>query len=153
MSLHSADPGDFFAASAPATTPLRQFGAYALIADDAGNLLTVEAANGRTYLPGGRIEPGETAREALVREIAEECGWAAAVLAPICRSVQTIMAGAVVLKASHWRARLAKPLGTAAEHRLVWLPPGGAMERLHRASDRHAVQMMRDAARVEAVKG
>lgn len=31
-------------------------------------------SRGRWSLPGGRVEPGETAREALVREMAEETG-------------------------------------------------------------------------------
>jgi ADP-ribose pyrophosphatase YjhB (NUDIX family) len=45
---------------------------------DAGNLLLVkrdrEPARGRWSLPGGRVEAGETLREAVVREVREECG-------------------------------------------------------------------------------
>ncbi len=36
-------------------------------------------SRGRWSLPGGRVEPGETAREALVREMAEETGLAVTV--------------------------------------------------------------------------
>src|SRR5215217_4759511 len=44
--------------------------------DDEGRLLLVQRANepgrGLWSVPGGRVEPGETARDAVVREVAEE---------------------------------------------------------------------------------
>src|SRR5580658_10947123 len=50
----------------------------AVIRDDAGRLLLIkrghEPGAGLWSLPGGRIEPGETDAEALVREMAEETG-------------------------------------------------------------------------------
>ncbi len=46
--------------------------------DDAGRLLLIRRGNepgrGLWSIPGGRIEPGETDAEALVREMAEETG-------------------------------------------------------------------------------
>lgn len=46
--------------------------------DDAGRLLLVQRGNepgrGLWSVPGGRVEPGETDAEALVREMAEETG-------------------------------------------------------------------------------
>ena len=57
---------------ATAAIPRSQSGAYAVVQDREGKLLTVVVESGRFYLPGGRLEPGETARRALVREIAEE---------------------------------------------------------------------------------
>jgi 8-oxo-dGTP pyrophosphatase MutT (NUDIX family) len=121
--------------------PLLQAGAYAVIEDSDGRVLTVEARNGRTYLPGGRIESGETPRRALVREIGEECGWCARVVTLLGRTVETIMDGAVTLQASHWRAELARPAANAAEHRLVWMDPAVALDRLHRDGDRKALLM------------
>jgi len=49
-----------------------------VVRDDAGRLLLVrrgrEPGRGLWSLPGGRVEPGETAAEAVVREVREETG-------------------------------------------------------------------------------
>ena len=126
----------------PAAAPLprAQSGAYAIIQDRDGRLLTIVAENGRTYLPGGRLEPGETARRALVREIAEECGWAATVEARVASARQCILDDSVDLDATFWRARLMSPLATPAEHDLLWLDPAEALPLLHRDCDRQAVR-------------
>jgi 8-oxo-dGTP diphosphatase len=50
----------------------------AVVRDDRERLLLVrrghEPGLGRWSLPGGRVEPGESARQALVREVEEETG-------------------------------------------------------------------------------
>ena len=54
--------------------------AGAVVFDDAARLLLVKRANppaqGLWSLPGGRLEPGESAEDAVVREVAEETGLA-----------------------------------------------------------------------------
>jgi 8-oxo-dGTP diphosphatase len=51
--------------------------AGALFADNAGRVLLVEPTYKSTWeIPGGRVEPGETPREACVRELQEELGAA-----------------------------------------------------------------------------
>jgi len=116
-----------------------QQGAYAVIFDSSGRVLVVRTSNGHCYLPGGRIEPGETPAAAVAREIGEECGWAAELLAPICRRHQPIFGGAVSLDALHWRARLTRPLASIPEHELLWLSPAEAARCLHRSADRAAL--------------
>lgn len=53
-------------------------GAGAVVQDDDGRLLVVcrgrSPARGRWSLPGGRVEAGERAADAAVREVAEETG-------------------------------------------------------------------------------
>lgn len=60
-------------------------GAVAL--DGEGRLLLVRRANppaqGRWSLPGGRVEPGESHEAAVVREVAEETGLRARVIAEV----------------------------------------------------------------------
>ena len=50
----------------------------AIITDAAGRLLLIQRGHapeaGRWSLPGGRVEPGESDEQALVREVAEETG-------------------------------------------------------------------------------
>ena len=50
----------------------------AIVRDQAGRLLLIQRGHdpeaGRWSLPGGRIEPGESDRQALVREMLEETG-------------------------------------------------------------------------------
>jgi len=123
-----------------ATPAPAQAGAYAVILDDRGRVLTVRPGNGRCYLPGGRIEPGETPRQALAREIAEECGWSAAILSPLRQCTQPILGGQVLLRAGHWRARLVEELAGSPECRPEWLDIPAALQRLHREADRAALR-------------
>lgn len=53
-----------------------QFGCSAMILDPSGAkvLLTRRADNGRWCLPGGRMDPGESAAETCIREVREETG-------------------------------------------------------------------------------
>lgn len=53
-------------------------GAYAILLDAGGRLLVVEE-DGRLYLPGGGLDPGESAEEALHREFLEEAGYTVAI--------------------------------------------------------------------------
>ncbi|SDQ17612.1 NUDIX hydrolase N-terminal domain-containing protein [Halopelagius longus] len=50
-------------------------GAVAVVEDDEGRVLAMERANnGRWALPGGYVDPNESAEEAAVREVREETG-------------------------------------------------------------------------------
>jgi 8-oxo-dGTP pyrophosphatase MutT (NUDIX family) len=67
--------------AAPDPKRLRRTAACAIVLDDRGRvLLHRRTDNGRWALPGGAIETGETAHEAVVREVREETGFAVEVL-------------------------------------------------------------------------
>ena len=119
-----------------------QSGAYALIRDAEGRVLLVRAANGRFYLPGGRIEPSEIAEEALAREVAEECGCSIRLLAPLGEALQPIFEGSVMLRANYWQAEISGLLHEEPEHQLLWTPRAEAVSRLHRAADVDALSSL-----------
>lgn len=131
---------DRFTTYSRARAPERQRGAYGVVMDGDGRVLVVKAGNGRSYLPGGRIERGETPAEALAREIGEECGWSAEVRTRICEDEQPIFGGAVTLSATYWEARLTQPLDVSPEHSFRWIDPAEALRCLHRRSDREALR-------------
>jgi 8-oxo-dGTP pyrophosphatase MutT (NUDIX family) len=57
------------------TSPDRIVVAGVCLRDDAGRVLSVRKAGTRRFmLPGGKLEPGESAAEAAVREVREEIG-------------------------------------------------------------------------------
>jgi 8-oxo-dGTP diphosphatase len=72
----------------------------AVIKDDRGRLLLIKRGHapgaGLWSLPGGRIEPGETDTEALVREMREETGLVIEA-GPLIGSVRRPAAGGAVL--------------------------------------------------------
>ena len=58
-------------------------GAGGVVFDEAGRVLLIRDRNGFWVFPKGHIDPGETPEEAEVREVLEEAGVRARVLAPL----------------------------------------------------------------------
>ncbi len=83
----------------------------AVVHDEAGRLLLIRRGHapsaGLWSVPGGRVEPGETEAEAVVREVAEETG-----LRVVPRSVVgrvRIPGDGVVFTVTDWLCTLAEP--------------------------------------------
>lgn len=58
-----------------AVMKVQRAGAYAVVRDERGLLLTRLTRTGRWTLPGGGIDPGEQPADALIREVFEETGF------------------------------------------------------------------------------
>ncbi|MEM7644291.1 MAG: NUDIX hydrolase [Pseudomonadota bacterium] len=122
----------------------RRPGAYAILVRDGRVLLTEQTTPDlrEIQLPGGGIDPGESARPALAREVLEETGWT-------CRVGRRVGAfrhftwmpeyGLHAEKVCHvYLARPGLRLGPPREagHRAVWLPGVEAVRALESPGNR-----------------
>ncbi len=102
----------------------------AIITDRAGRLLLIkrghEPETGRWSLPGGRVEPGETDQQAVVREVREETGLEVSCGA-LVGAVQRPRPGGGVLEIRDYAATVTggelRPGDDAADAR--WVSPAG----------------------------
>jgi ADP-ribose pyrophosphatase YjhB (NUDIX family) len=100
----------------------------AVIKDSSGRLLLIkrghEPGAGLWSLPGGRVEPGETDAQALVREMREETGLTVRA-GPLLGSVRRPWPGGAVIEIRDYAATVTggslRPGDDAADAR--WVPP------------------------------
>ena len=120
-------------------------GAYAILPRDGQLLLTVQMAETGpdVQLPGGGIDPRETAVTALHREILEETGWRVATprrLGVFRRFVFMPEYDMWAEKICHiYVARPTRQVGPPVEpdHHVLWADPTAATRLLGNAGDRH----------------
>jgi 8-oxo-dGTP diphosphatase len=120
-------------------------GAYALITDSR-ELVGVIRSKGGYFLPGGGIEAGETAEDALIRELREELGWTARILARIGEAMQYLVAegeGYFAVRGTFFRVCLLERVTKGEPNcELEWLSASDAIQRLRRRSDAWAVMQI-----------
>ena len=104
-----------------------------------------DAGGGRTDLPGGGIDPGETAEQAAARECGEEAGLAVEIGEPVTRADHYFVnehGEAKNTRGRFFAARVVRPapeLKIEADHTLEWVDPYAALLRLDRESHVWAV--------------
>ena len=121
--------------------------AYVLVRDLRHRVATVQTPRG-VFLPGGGINPGESAKEAAAREAREECGFEIRLDGEIGVADEYLyaeMESTFFLKrSSFFRASLtASGLPSESDHELVWLPQGEAESALTPDSHRWALMCER----------
>lgn len=110
---------------------------YALLLDEQGCLAVVEAPEG-FFLPGGGIEAGESAQEAVLREIGEETGQGAHLLWHLAEADQYI--DTWLKRSSFYLAELDPEPEAQGEFLVHWLIPEQAQARLTYESHRWMVE-------------
>lgn len=129
----------------------RQHSAGGVVVRD-GEMLLIATGGGRRWqLPKGRIEPGESPEQAAVREVREETGITAKVVAPLAgvdywfaegsakrirKHVDFFLLGYIEGSEANFDAR------EVDEAR--WFPSGEAVERLTHASERRVALEARE---------
>jgi 8-oxo-dGTP pyrophosphatase MutT (NUDIX family) len=120
--------------------------AAAILAE--GRLLLVSklAAPDVYYLPGGKLEEGEEARAALVRELAEELGVAPRSLSPFGEVTEIAALERVPMRMTVFLADLEDaPVARSEIAHLAWFDPAATFPgRIAPAVEKHVIPRLQD---------
>ena len=122
---------------------------------DKGRLLLVSklAAPDVYYLPGGKLEEGEEATAALVRELAEELGVVPTSLTPFAEVTEMAALERVPMQMTVFLAEIEGiPLARNEIAELAWLDPTGAFAgKLAPAVEKHVVPRLQERGLLAAI--
>lgn len=135
----------------PRPTVERQHSAGGVVVRDGAMLLIATAGGRRWQLPKGRIEPGESPEQAAVREVREETGVTARVVAPLAGIDYWFADGSSKRIRKHVDFFLLgyvegseSDFDPSEVDEARWFPSPEAVERLTHASERRVAAEARD---------
>ena len=134
-----------FGERVPGVSYVRRPSAYAIIRSATGEVAVVRTAAG-VFLPGGGMEAGESAEQAVVREVLEECGFAIRLLARLPGAVEFLHARAESTyfeKICTFFSAVAEGTQTRSpesDHEVLWLSSDAAAPLLSHESHRWALR-------------
>lgn len=123
--------------------------AYAVVRDEDARIAVVRAIRG-WFLPGGGVDAGETAEQAVEREAREECGFVIQLRGIVGNATEIVHSPAGnsgVDKVSVFFDAVVtgRVPATEPDHELVWLSSADAIARLSHKSHRWAVALRGEA--------
>lgn len=105
-------------------------GAYVVVVNASWDVAVVRAGRG-VWLPGGGIDPGETAEDAARREVREETGLHVEIVSSLGAAHEYHeVGGAPIHRVAHYYTARVVGTGSAIDldHQLEWWPPSRAIE-------------------------
>jgi len=132
-----------FGADTPGYPSIVRPSAYAIAVDASGQIAIVRTEEG-VFLPGGGMDPGETAEETAVRETREECAIDIRPTRIASHAVDIVFSkkeGMSVHKRSVFvSAQLIGSTGGPPEHDVMWVQPDAALAHITREGHAWAIR-------------
>jgi ribosomal protein S18 acetylase RimI-like enzyme/8-oxo-dGTP pyrophosphatase MutT (NUDIX family) len=117
--------------------------AFVIVSDGSGAIALVRTGEG-VFLPGGGVEPGESAEAAARRETREECAFDVVIGGEIGRAAYLVHSRqestCFEKRSLFFYGARGEPCPSAPEHEVLWVASSDALERITRPAHRWALE-------------